>query len=170
MLTAGGLYACVPWETKHNLEIITPVWFSMMRIIPVWRADREKLSEERRSSCWSCLERGWIALGGYTFHTFCVFSEDWVRHLTWFYKDFSVFEPSRTTGMLRYLQRNLAISYYTIDILDFGHPGGGGETLGRKYIWRTRGRWGQNLHVPPQFRHYCFNTTQQWKLRTRVGQ
>lgn len=25
VLTAGGLYACVPWETKHNLKIIIPV-------------------------------------------------------------------------------------------------------------------------------------------------
>lgn len=161
----------MPWQTKHNLKIIIPVWLSMMIIIAVWRADRreKKLSEERRSSCWNCLKRGWIALAGYRFHTFTVFSEGWIRHLTWFYKDFSIFEPSRTTGMLRYLQWNLAISYYTVDILDFGHPGGG-ETLGKKSVWKSRGRWGRNLHVPPQFRRSSFNTTQQWKLRTRGGQ
>lgn len=91
------LYVCVPWETNHNLKIIIPAWLSMMIIIPVWRAERtgKKLSEERRSSCWNCLKRGWVAIGGYTSHTFIVFSEDWIRHLTTFYKDFSVFEPSR---------------------------------------------------------------------------
>lgn len=29
---------------------------------------------------------------------------------------------------------------------------------------------GQNLHIPPEFRGSCFNTTQLWKLGARGGQ
>lgn len=68
------LYVCVPWETKHNLKIIIPARLSMMIIIPVWRAERteNKLSEERRSSCWNCLKRG-CTRRIYIPHTQCVF-------------------------------------------------------------------------------------------------
>lgn len=66
--------------------------------------------------------------------------------------------------MLRCPRWNL--SNYAIDILDLGCPG---ETLGKKDVWRTRSRWGQNLHIPPQFKGYYFNATQQ-KLRTGSGE
>lgn len=173
VLTAGGLYAWVPGETKHNLKIIIPAWLSMMIIIPVGRADRteKKLSEERRSSCWNCLKRGWDALGEYTSHTITVLSGYWIRHLTRIYKDFSIFGPSGQEYWDVYSEIWLFHNWCTndtSDILDFGCPGG--ETLGKKYVWRTRGRWGQDLPIPPQFWGYGFNATQQCKLRTRGGQ
>lgn len=86
LLQVLRLCACMCWETKHNLKIIIPAWSSMMMIIPVWKADRTEkklcfslsfffsffslsiflsvfllsFSEERRSSCWNCLKRGWF--------------------------------------------------------------------------------------------------------------